>query len=101
MSNEAFRSTKKLFAAVVGTIVALACSFSTWADNPANPEFGLDALSTSFRAPDASYGVESIDPFTGALTIVATDLTIPSNGGLDIVVKRIFNGATGQYQRMP
>ncbi len=46
---------------------------------------------SSKRGADASYGVESIDPFTGALKIVTTDLTIPSNGGLDLQVVRNYH----------
>lgn len=46
---------------------------------------------SSKRGADASFGVESIDPFTGALKIVTTDLTIPSNGGLDLQIVRNYH----------
>ena len=34
---------------------------------------------------------ERIDPFTGKLQYHFTDLFIPGNGGLDIVVQRSYN----------
>jgi len=34
---------------------------------------------------------ESIDPFSGALSLVHTDLVLPGNGGLDIVVQRSYS----------
>lgn len=42
------------------------------------------------RLPDNSFGIESIDPFTGALKIVVTDLIIPMNGGLNLAVTRNY-----------
>ncbi len=42
------------------------------------------------RTGDSGLGVETIDPFTGALRIVVTDLSIPMNGGLDLSVTRNY-----------
>lgn len=37
---------------------------------------------------------ENIDPFTGSLTIVNTDLVLPGNGGLDLTINRVLPQAT-------
>jgi len=42
------------------------------------------------RVGDSSFGVETIDPFTGSLKIVVTDLVIPTNGPLDLAVTRNY-----------
>ncbi len=34
---------------------------------------------------------EQIDPFSGHLSITHTDLVLPGNGGLDIVINRVYN----------
>lgn len=44
----------------------------------------------SVRSADAIFGEEVIDPFTGGLKIVTTDLIVPSNGGLDLKVVRSY-----------
>jgi hypothetical protein len=36
---------------------------------------------------------ESIDPASGALTLVATDLVLPGNGGFDLAVTRVYNSS--------
>lgn len=33
---------------------------------------------------------ENIDPFTGSLTLVNTDLQLPGNGGLDLIINRVL-----------
>jgi YD repeat-containing protein len=58
--------------------------------NAAMSEPSDDSGAAAGRAADASFGVESIDPYTGALKVVATDLVIPSNGGLDLAVVRTY-----------
>ncbi len=39
---------------------------------------------------DHGLGVETVDPFTGGLSLVVTDLIIPMNGGLDLTVTRNY-----------
>lgn len=39
----------------------------------------------------SSISEEHIDPFTGGLTLSHVDLTLPGNGGLDLVIQRTFN----------
>src|SRR5687767_4038605 len=38
------------------------------------------------------FGVtESIDPFTGNLSLVHTDIHLPGNGGFDLLIRRSYN----------
>lgn len=61
---------------------------------PDSPEGGPDysdpwAVEDGYgRSRIAEVPGESVDPRTGAVTLTVTDLTIPGNGGLDIVVSR-------------
>jgi len=52
-------------------------------------------ISTDRAQPDFST-VDTIDPFTGKLTLVHTDISIPGNGGLDLVVQRVYNNIRNQ-----
>lgn len=79
----------------------LSASSGAIAQNAAIPELGLEPGQSSFRAPDGSIGAESIDPFTGILKIVNTDLLVPSNGGLDITIVRSYNGGATPNQVVP
>ena len=36
---------------------------------------------------------EQVDPASGALAVVATDLVLPGNAGLNLVVSRVYNSA--------
>jgi len=45
----------------------------------------------SHRETLSSISEEHIDPFTGGLTLSNVDLTLPGNGGLDLVIQRTFN----------
>ncbi|MBV6415188.1 MAG: hypothetical protein OMOMHJEC_03043 [Xanthomonadales bacterium] len=61
---------------------------------PTTPEAGPDysdpwAVEDGYgRSRIAEVPGESVDPRTGAVTLTVTDLSIPGNGGLDIVVSR-------------
>ncbi len=47
-------------------------------------------------------GVESYDPFLGKLTMRHVDLVLPGNGGLDLVLQRVFdNGELKLFSREP
>lgn len=86
--------------------VALLCAaicapIGARAQNAAIPDVGLEPGQSLFRAPDGSIGAESIDPFTGTLKIVNTDLVVPSNGGLDITIVRAYNGGATPNQVVP
>lgn len=70
-------------------VAALVCNLA-FAQNAAIPSLSEEPGQSAVRAPDGSYGVETIDPFTGALKIVVTDLHVTSNGGLDLTVVRNY-----------
>ncbi len=72
------------------------------------PQSNEDPGDHPSRELDSAVGQETIDPFTGALKLVVTDLVVPSNGGLDLKVVRTyqsFSAVTGvqvpirSYQR--
>ena len=50
---------------------------------------GLDLL----RPPDSALPNEQVDPASGTLTVVATDLVLPGNAGLSLAVQRVYNSA--------
>lgn len=81
--------------------VAISAPVGVFEKNAAIPDLGLEPGKSSFRAPDSSIGAESIDPFTGILKIVNTDLVVPSNGGPDITIVRSYNGGSTPNQVVP
>lgn len=50
---------------------------------------GIDGL----HPPSSVLPNESVDPASGALTVVATDLVLPGNAGLNLAVTRVYNSA--------
>ena len=50
---------------------------------------GLDLL----HPPDSALPNEQVDPASGTLTVVATDLVLPGNAGLSLAVQRVYNSA--------
>lgn len=54
------------------------------------PDFYAEPGINAFRDQVNDSSGESIDPFSGTLHLVNTDLVIPGNGGLDIVVQRAY-----------
>ena len=81
----------KKYAEILFVLVSsCGAAVAAFAQNPNIPALSEQPGQTAFRAPDGSYGIESIDPFTGALKIVTTDLVVPSNGGLDITIVRNY-----------
>ena len=45
------------------------------------------------RALDSALPNEAVDPFSGTLSIVETDLVLPGNAGLDVRVQRVYSSA--------
>ena len=43
--------------------------------------------------PDSALPNEQVDPASGTLTVVATDLVLPGNAGLSLAVQRVYNSA--------
>ena len=50
---------------------------------------GLDLL----HPPDSALPNEQVDPASGTLTVVATDLVLPGNAGFNLAVQRVYNSA--------
>jgi hypothetical protein len=47
----------------------------------------------SGRSLDSALPNEAVDPFSGTLSIVETDLVLPGNAGLDVRVQRVYSSA--------
>jgi hypothetical protein len=64
--------------------------FLLYAGDPAHdPYYTLGHALTD--NPEINSVVETVDPFSGFLTLVHTDLTLPGNGGLDVKLMRVYN----------
>lgn len=59
------------------------------ADPDHDPFYTQGHYLTSAPSSDSVY--EYVDPFSGFLTIVHTDLVLPGNGGLDVRIMRTYN----------
>lgn len=91
----------KIWHPIAVAFASFMAASAVMAQTAAIPELGLEPGQSSFRAPDGSIGAESIDPFTGILKIVNTDLVVPSNGGLDIAITRSYNAGSKPNQVVP
>jgi len=70
------------------------------------PDYYAEPGVNPFRDHHAGEMHESIDPFGGGLTLNFTDIVVPQNGGLDVVVQRTYRSLQGQagvfgYPYMP
>jgi YD repeat-containing protein len=75
--------------ALLLTIIVLLATVSVaLAQSP----FGASG-SRAGRTLDSSMPNEAVDPFSGTLTIVETDLLLPGNAGLDLRVQRVYSSA--------
>jgi len=50
---------------------------------------GLDLL----HPPSSAIPTEQVDPASGTLTVVGTDLVLPGNAGFDLVIQRVYNSS--------
>jgi len=62
------------------------------------PDFYSEAASTNKRSAVSLAPNEVIDPFSGTLNLVHTDLVVPGEGGMDIVIQRSYS-SNNVYQR--
>ena len=46
-----------------------------------------------FHPPDSAIPNEQVDPASGTLTVVATDLVLPGNAGFTLAIQRVYNSA--------
>jgi Domain of unknown function (DUF6531) len=68
-------------------LIVLACDVAH-AQSPFRP-----GSSPGGRSLDSAMPNEAVDPFSGTLSIVETDLVLPGNAGLDVRVQRVYNSA--------
>jgi YD repeat-containing protein len=85
------RFTTVARARAAGTMAALALTLA-WAEANAQSPFGAGG-SRSGRSLDSALPNEAVDPFSGTLSIVETDLVLPGNAGLDLRVQRVYSSA--------
>ena len=63
----------------------------------------LDSYYNMGIAPYQSYfqnNTENVSPASGSLAISATDLKLPGRGGFDLVIKRIYDSASANQERL-
>src|SRR6266571_4416883 len=66
----------------------LAGTSPAWAQTPFTHQ-GLDLL----HPPNSALPNEQVDPASGTLTVIATDLVLPGNAGFNLAVQRVYNSA--------
>ena len=82
------KSTLKFIQSLIGFIIFLG-SMPSYADGI--PDYYQEpGLNDTREYSVADKGTEYIDPFTGILRLTYKDLVIPGNGGLDIVINRVY-----------
>ncbi len=73
-------------------VVAVTCTMGSpsvaQAQSPFKPGSGA-----SGRSFDSAMPNEAVNPFSGSLSIVETDLVLPGNAGLDVRVQRVYSSA--------
>jgi YD repeat-containing protein len=79
------------FSRCVGVLSLLLCAAPTstaFAQTPFRHQ-GLDSL----HPPDSALPNEQVDPASGTLTVVGTDLVLPGNAGFSLAVQRVYNSS--------
>jgi YD repeat-containing protein len=80
---------KKYHVMVVISLVCLACLSSFAYADPTRDPFYTEG--SSVAAPETNSVYEHVDPFSGILSLLHTDLHLPGNGGLDVNLIRTYN----------
>jgi YD repeat-containing protein len=86
MRFDTFPGSLAAFAAAL-VVAVLACDVAH-AQSPFKP-----GSAKSGRSLDSAMPNEAVDPFSGTLSIVETDLVLPGNAGLDVRVQRVYTSA--------
>src|SRR5262245_16604708 len=76
------------FAPCLAVVCALIVSAPAAAQTPFNHS-GFDRL----HPPDSAFPNEQVDPASGTLTVVATDLVLPGNAGFTLAITRVYNSS--------
>src|SRR5580765_2410736 len=82
---------RRTFVSVSAAILLVAGprgAVSAYAQGPFKHQ-GLDIL----HPPDSALPNEQVDPASGTLTVVATDLVLPGNAGFNLAVQRVYNSS--------
>lgn len=82
------RVHRRTLAAWCTATFVLSASWNVGAQTPFKHQ-GLDFQ----HAPDSAIPNEQIDPASGTLTVVGTDLVLPGNAGFNLVVQRVYNSS--------
>jgi RHS repeat-associated protein len=75
--------------------------YKVMASNYVSPS--LDSYYDLGVSPFQSYfkeNVESVSPSSGSLTVTATDLRLPGRNGFDLVLKRIYDSAAAEQEKI-
>jgi hypothetical protein len=73
---------------LIGVLLATLIVSQARAQTPFSHQ-GLDLL----HPPDSALPNEQVDPASGALTVVGTDLVLPGNAGFDLAIQRVYNSS--------
>ena len=84
----------KCFLFIVGVWVSSAHAQNVLPDFYSEPGNGLNKRDVVSSAPN-----EAIDPFSGGLSLVHTDLVVPGDGGMDIRIQRSYSSNNIYYRR--
>lgn len=86
------------------SLIILLFSCKVFAQSDIHPDFYDQAGIDPNREVTEDYPEEVIDPFTGGLNVVHKDVVIPGNGGLDLVIARVYRNLQDReslYERSP
>jgi YD repeat-containing protein len=91
MLKHTLRFVGLLMCALLTTSSARAQTEPATYDDPFYKQKGLSPVSLLQRGNTFFQVSESVDPFTGNLTLSHTDIRLPGNGGLDLLIQRTYN----------
>lgn len=80
---------KRYHVMVIISLVCLACLPSLALGDPTRDPFYTEG--SSIAAPEINTVYENVDPFSGILGLIHTDLHLTGNGGLDVNLIRTYN----------
>ena len=82
----------KLVYSILFIILSLIPAVAIADGDPARDPFYSKGVELS-EGPSVNAPVERVDPFSGNLSIVQTDIELPGNGGLDLKLMRFYDSA--------
>src|ERR1700738_153981 len=82
----------RLSARLAVVCVLVVCTHARTASGQAPSPFSHQGLNPLYLT-DSALPNEQVDPASGTLTVVATDLVVPGNAGFSLAVQRVYNSA--------